>query len=246
MSLGDKKRTKKNKKILIYSLVFVLLALIIGGAILFSGNNSNINSNVIATVNGEEINLDEVEIMQQSLIQQDQQASDEEVVEQLINQKLISQEIEKKGISISNEDAELVISEQLSMQGVTLDAYKQQLSQQGISYKDQLDSLKENLATQEYLSQAMEGESLEVSEEEAQLFYENYKAQSQGEIPSYEEVKSQIVIAIEQEKQQEILASILQKLRENAQIEYFYENLEDSSEDLDENIPEGFPIENLE
>jgi CHASE3 domain sensor protein len=60
MSLGDKKRTKKNKKILIYSLVFVLLALIIGGAILFSGNNSNINSNVIATVNGEEINLDEV------------------------------------------------------------------------------------------------------------------------------------------------------------------------------------------
>jgi len=157
--------------------------------------------------------------MQQSLIQQDQQASDEEVVEQLINQKLISQEIEKKGISISNEDAELVISEQLSMQGVTLDAYKQQLSQQGISYKDQLDSLKENLATQEYLSQAMEGESLEVSEEEAQLFYENYKAQSQGEIPSYEEVKSQIVIAIEQEKQQEILASILQKLRETKGLE---------------------------
>jgi transcription-repair coupling factor (superfamily II helicase) len=154
--------------------------------------------------------------------------------------------LKKKGISISNEDAELVISEQLSMQGVTLDAYKQQLSQQGISYEDQLDSLKENLATQEYLSQAMERESIEVSEEEAQSFYENYKAQSQAEIPSYEEVKSQIVLVIEQEKQQEIINSILQKLRENAQIEYFYENLKDSSEDLDENIPEGFPIENLE
>jgi hypothetical protein len=246
MSLSDKKRDKKNKKIGIYSLIFLLLALFIGGIFLFSGDNSKVNSKVVATVNGEKINYDEVYAIQQSLIQQGQQSSGEEVVEQLVNQKLISQEVEKEGISISNEEAESTLKEQLSIQGATLDDYKQQLSQQGISYEGQISLLKENLENQKYFSQAMEGESIEVSEEEAKSFYEMYKEQSSEEIPPYEELKSQIIMTLEQEKQQEIITMILQKLRENAEIEYFYENLEDSSETLENNLPEGFPTENLD
>ncbi len=245
MSLSDKKRAKKNRKIGIYTLVFILLALAIGGAFLLLGNNSNISSNVIATVNGEEISSEEVESIQQNLLQQGQEVSEEEAVEQAINQKLISQKVESEGITVSDEEAESAIEEQLSMQGVTLDAYKQQLSQQGVSYEDQLESFKENLAFQKYLDQEMEGESFEVSEEEAQSFYELYKEQSPEEIPPYEEIKSQIVMTLEQQRQQEAINTVLQDLRENADIEYFYDNLDDSSEDLNNNFSDGFPTENL-
>jgi parvulin-like peptidyl-prolyl isomerase len=216
---------KNNQNFWKYGAVLVLAVLVVGGFIFFSGgdNNSNLSGNVIATVNGEEITTSEVIAIQQLFIQQGQQISEEDALEQVINQKLISQEVEAEDYSVSTEEAESTIEQQLLIQGASLEDYKQQLSQQGIVYEEQIDSIKEELAVQKYLEIQLEGENFEVSEQEAQDFYEMYKSQSPEEVPSYEELEPQIIATLKQEKQQEAIGYLIQELRAGAEIEYLQE-----------------------
>ena len=79
---------------------------------------------------------------------------------------------------------------------------------------------KEGLAIQNYLDNALKGEDFNVTEEEAQNFYEIYNQQSEEEIPPYEELESQIINLLQQQKRQEAIDSIVQELREDAIIEY--------------------------
>jgi hypothetical protein len=221
----QKKLDKNNQNFWKYGAVLVLAVLVFGGFIFFSGgdNNSNLSGNVIATVNGEEITTSEVSAIQQSLIQQGQQITEEDALEQVINQKLISQEVEAGDYSVSTEEAESTIEQQLSMQGASLEEYKQQLLEQGIVYEEQLDSIKEELAVQKYLETQLEGENFEVSEQETQDFYEMYKSQSPEEVPSYEELELQIIATLQQQKQQEAIGYLIQELRADAKINYLQE-----------------------
>lgn len=179
-----------------------------------------ITSNVVAVINGEEIKSEEVSTIQQSLLQQGQQISEEEALEQVINQKVLEQKVQQENIVVSTEEAESAIEQQLAMQGATLDDYKQQIESQGVSYEAELENIKNQIATQNYLQTQLEGQSFDVTEEEAQEFYEMYKAQSPEEVPSYEELKPQIIAQLEQQKQQEATSVIIQELRSNANVEY--------------------------
>jgi parvulin-like peptidyl-prolyl isomerase len=220
----QKKLNKNNQNFWKYGAVLVLAVLVVGGFIFFSGgdNNSNLSGNVIATVNGEEITTSEVSAIQQSFIQQGQQISEEDALEQVINQKLISQEVEAGDYYVSTEEAESTIEQQLSMQGASLEDYKQQISQQGIVYEEQLDSIKEELAVQKYLETQLEGENFEVSKQEAKEFYEMYKQQS-GINETYEELEPQIMATLQQQKQQETIGYLIQELRADAEIKYLKE-----------------------
>lgn len=171
------------------------------------------------TVNGEVISADEITAVEQSLTQQGQQVTRDQVVEELINQRLLSQAVESQGIIVSDEEAETNIESQLTQQGATLDDYKAQLESQGISYDAQLENVKEDLATQQYLNQALEGVNFEVTDAEVQEFYTLYQQQN-PEAPSIEELEADIVITLEQQKQQEAVAALLQELRAQANIEY--------------------------
>ncbi len=241
----QKELDKNNQSFWKYGVILVLAVLIVGSFIIFSDkdNNSSLTGNTVATINGEEITSGEVENIQQIIGQQGQQISEEDALEQIINQKLISQEVEKGDYSISNEEVESIIEQQISMQNMSLEDFKEQLSQQGISYEEQKDSIKEELAIQKYLETQLEEESFEVSEEEAQEFYEMNKEQSPEEIPPYEESKSQIISLLEQQKQQELISSLIQELRANAEIEYLQE-LESEATQI-EGMPTGeeIPVE---
>jgi hypothetical protein len=187
------------------------------------GSNSiqGITGNVVATVNGEEITSEEVVAVQQSFLQQGQQVSEEDAIEQMINQKVLYQKVQDEGISVTTEEVESVIEQQLAMQGATLEDFKQQIETQGASYQDQIQNIKNQIATQKYLENALEGQEFEVTEEEANEFYEMYKQQSSEEIPSYEELQPQIIATLEQQKQQEVVNSLVQKLKADADIKYF-------------------------
>ncbi|MFW5847188.1 MAG: SurA N-terminal domain-containing protein [Nanoarchaeota archaeon] len=232
------KQIKNNPNLWKYLVGLVLVILVVLGVIIFlSRDNSNLNKDVIATVNEEEITASEVSAIQESFLQQGEQISEEDALEQIINKKLILQEINKGNYAVSSEEAESAIEQQLSMQGASLDDYKQQLSQQGISYEEQLESIKEELKIQKYLENQFKDENFEVSEEEAQDFYELSKSQSTEEIPSYEELESQIISILEQQKQQKAIETLVQELKANAEIEYLKEV------DSEAESTEDFPIE---
>lgn len=179
-----------------------------------------ITSNVVATVNNEEIKSEDVSAIQQTLLQQGQQISEDDALEQAINQKVLEQKVQQENIVVTNEEAESVIEQQLAMQGATLDDYKQQIESAGVSYEAELESIKIQIATQNYLESQLEGQSFDVTEEEAQEFYEMYKSQSAEEVPSYAELQQQIIATLEQQKQQEAINIIIQELRTTANVEY--------------------------
>ncbi|MFW6233077.1 MAG: SurA N-terminal domain-containing protein [Nanoarchaeota archaeon] len=236
------KQNKKNENLLKYGAILILALLIVVGFIVFSGdNNSDITGNVVAKVNGEEITSEEVNAIQQNFMQQGQEISEEDALEQIISQKLISQEMEKGDYSVSTEEAESMIEQQVAMQNMTLDDYKQQIESQGGSYEEQLDSIKEQLAMQKYLETQIKEEDLEVSEEEAKEFYEMNKQQSsEEEIPPYEELESQIIATLQQQKQQQATNVLIQELKEKSEIEYLQE-VESEVEETSTN--EEIPIE---
>ncbi len=179
-----------------------------------------ITGNVLAVVNGEEIKSEEVTAIQQLFLQQGQQVSEEEALEQVINQKVLEQKVQEENIVVTTEEAESAIEQQLAMQGATLDDYKQQIESQGVSYEAELENIKSQIATQNYLQTQLEGQSFNVTEEEAQEFYEMYRSQSPEEAPSYEELKPQIIAQLEQQKQQEATSVLIQELRASANVEY--------------------------
>jgi len=179
-----------------------------------------ITGNVVATVNDEEIKSEDVAAVQQSLLQQGQQISEDDALEQVINQKVLEQKVQQENIVVTTEEAEFVIEQQLAMQGATLDDYKQQVESMGFSYEAELENIKNQLATQQFLESQLEGQTFDVTEEEAQEFYEMYKTESPEEVSSYEELQSQIIATLEQQKQQEATSIIIQELRTTANVEY--------------------------
>jgi multidrug efflux pump subunit AcrA (membrane-fusion protein) len=179
-----------------------------------------ITGNVVATVNNEEITSEDVAAVQQSLLQQGQQISEDDALEYVINQKVLEQKVQQENIVVTTEEAESALEQQLAMQGSTLDDYKQQVESMGVSYEAELENIKNQIATQQFLESQLEGKSFDVTEEEAQEFYEMYKAQSPEEVLSYEELQPQIIATLEQQKQQEATSIIIQGLRTAAIVEY--------------------------
>ena len=75
------------------------------------------------------------------------------------------------------------------------------------------------LAINSYLDDAVQVP--EVTEIEARVFYENYKQQSpEEELPPFEQLKSEIMALLEQQKQQEATSLLIEELKEKADIEY--------------------------
>jgi len=177
--------------------------------------------NAVATVNGETVTSEEVVAMQNLFQEQDQEVSEKEALEQVINQKLIYQAVEENNYSVSTQEAETVIKEQLTTRGIGLEEYKQQITEQGTSYEKELEQVKKQLAVQNYLSDAVPESALEVSEEEGQEFYQTYQEQqSPEEIDSYEKLEPQIIATLEQQKEQQAINSLVQSLRAEAEIKY--------------------------
>jgi parvulin-like peptidyl-prolyl isomerase len=103
------------------------------------------SNEVIATVNGEQIMSSDVTLNQQMLLQQGTQLTEDEVLNQIIIEIALRQKIESEGITVSTEEAEEFIVEQLAQQNLSLDDYKQQLAAQGATYSQELPNVSAKL-----------------------------------------------------------------------------------------------------
>ena len=103
---------------------------------------------------------------------------------------------------------------------MTMEEFQEQLEVQGLSYQEHLEDFRAQLAIQDYLYDAVEVP--EVTEEDVKEFYEAWKQMlpEEQEPPHFEELKSEIIMHLEQQKQQEAIVPFIEELRAKADIEY--------------------------
>lgn len=188
------------------------------------GNYTAPGSEVIATVNGEEITAEEVASVQLAMFQYDDEWLDlEEVLEQLISQKLILREAELAGYSSTIEEAEMDLLLQLADMGIPVELFHAMLEEDGLSYDEFLEYRRVRLAIVTFLDDAVEVP--EVTEEEVMQAYEAYKelymeTSPDEEPPSFDEVRSQVLSLLEERRREDAVSLFIKGLRDNADIIY--------------------------
>ena len=186
------------------------------------------NSEVVARVNGKDVTRGELEAIKSqiasgqgidpsSLSEEDQKKLEDQALNALVSDTLIRQAVEKSGITASEEDIENQIKA-IKAQFENEEKYQEKLSEQNTSEEQIRSQVAESIAMQAYLEQNLDLDSISVSEDEIKSLYEGQAANSEN-LPPLEQVHDQIKSFILQQKQQELLAKHVDKLREGAEIE---------------------------
>jgi hypothetical protein len=185
---------------------------------------------VVAVVNGEEILRKEYEASIKSVVEGYQQQgvdmdskegkelinqAKQGVLDELIQHKILVQDAEKQGYEASEKDVDEQL-DQIKEQFSTDEEFEAALEQ----YQITLDGLKEQISTQIKVEQytAKEVGEITVTEEELEAFYEEFSKQS-DDPPAYEEAKPQIEQHLKQQRTEEELQKIVEKLKEESDIE---------------------------
>lgn len=191
-------------------------------------------SEVVARVNGEAITAGDVTKLRVKVYEAYRmQMSEEEALERLIAETVLYQEAEQQGYTPTMDEAEQELEARVASSGRTMEDFKADLAKSEadlakteadlakslFSYEEYLQDFQRQLAINSYLDDAVQVP--EVTELEARVFYENYKQQSpEAELPPFEQLKSEIMALLEQEKRQEATSLLIEELKEKADIEY--------------------------
>ena len=177
-------------------------------------------SEVVARVNGEAITAGDVTKLQVKVYESYRmQMSEEEALEQLIAETVLYQEADEQGYAPTMDEAEQELEARVASSGRTMEDFHADLAKSGFSYEEYLQDFQRQLAINSYLDDAVQVP--EVTELEARVFYENYKQQSpEAELPPFEQLKSEIMALLEQQKRQEATSLLIEELKEKADIEY--------------------------
>ena len=177
-------------------------------------------SEVVARVNGEAITAGDVTKLRVKVYESYRmQISEEEALEQLIAETVLYQEAEQQGYAPTMDEAEQELEARVASSGRTMEDFETDLAKSGFSYEEYLQDFQRQLAINSYLDDAVQVP--EVTELEARVFYENYKQESpEAELPPFEQLKSEIMALLEQQKQQEATSLLIEELKEKADIEY--------------------------
>lgn len=177
-------------------------------------------SEVVARVNDEAITAGDVTKLRVKVYESYRmQISEEEALEQLIAETVLYQEAEQQGYVPTMDEAEQELEARVASSGRTMEDFEADLAKSGFSYEEYLQDFQRQLAINSYLDDAVQVP--EVTEIEARVFYENYKQESpEAELPPFEQLKSEIMALLEQQKQQEATSLLIEELKEKADIKY--------------------------
>ncbi len=200
----------------------IVAAAVLTGALVFATIAAP-GSEVVARVNGEAITAGDVTKLRVKVYESYRmQISEEEALEQLIEETVLYQEAEQQGYAPTMDEAEQELEARVASSGRTMEDFKADLAKSGFSYfsyEEYLQDFQRQLAINSYLDDAVQVP--EVTELEARVFYENYKQESpEAELPPFEQLKSEIMALLEQQKQQEATSLLIEELKEKADIKY--------------------------
>jgi FKBP-type peptidyl-prolyl cis-trans isomerase (trigger factor) len=184
-------------------------------------------SDVVATVNGEEITRAEILSLQNSVAAQqgvDVSTLTPEVkaqfqtqaVNSLVGQALLRQATAKAGITASSTEVEAQLAS-AKAQFSTPDEYTQALTAQGLTEATLREQISTNLAVQAYLDKELNFGSIKISDEEIKTAYDQI-ATTQSNVPPLSEVKEQVRQLLLQQKEQPLIDAQIQKLRSEGDV----------------------------
>lgn len=193
-----------------------------------AGNEEVTTGAAVATVNGEEISRTEFEtfksqvIMQQGLDTESLEAEIEnqletQIVDELISQALLQQAVESSEVVPAQEDIDAQIEATVTQLGGE-EAFNEVLVAEGISEEELRAQISTELAVQAYLEQELDLSSITATDEEVEAAYAQASAQDEN-VPALEEIRPQIEQSIIQQKQQPLLAQLIDQLRAEADVE---------------------------
>lgn len=185
-------------------------------------------SDVVATVNGQEISRGELDtyVVQLATALQvtvpDESAASERAefernaLEQLINERLFFAAAESSVPTPS----EAAVDERLSQivgQFESEEAYRAELESAGVTEEGLKSDIRRQLTVEAYVATLTEGQDLSVSDEEVQALYDQ-EIGEEGDV-SFEEVEGQIRAFLEQQKTQAIVNAAIEALRAEATVD---------------------------
>jgi parvulin-like peptidyl-prolyl isomerase len=195
---------------------------------LLSGEQTGETTNdVVAVVNGENISRGELETARTQVTAQqgidmsvfDDAAKtqfDAQILESLISQRLIQQASAKANITIDDATVDTQMAT-IRSQFATEEEFAQALTAEGLSEEALKAQIKKDLTTQTYLEQELQLSAITVTEEEVNTTYTQVAVGE--EVPPLEEVYAQVENMVREQKTQERIATLLERLSAEAQIE---------------------------
>ena len=182
-------------------------------------NQDNFNPlTPILNINGEDVLAQDIMVIQMQLESQGFQVTQEQALEQIITNIVLLQAVEREKFQISNQEAEDELIELLATQGFTLEDLKIDLEQQGLSYEATLEDFKERVAVDRFLTQNIDTNLIQITQEEVEEFYAMYAMQMGENTPAFEEIELQIIAQLEQDKLRELQSELIDQLIEEADI----------------------------
>ncbi|MFC0471827.1 SurA N-terminal domain-containing protein [Halalkalibacter kiskunsagensis] len=193
---------------------------------------------VIATVNGEDINKEVyVGNLEQGAMQLTMQGIDieseeglaelelmkDQLLDRIINSTLISQAANEEGVEASEEEIDTGIEELIAQIGLESQEQLQELlDEQGVSTDELRADVAETVKSEKYLDQNISVD--DISEEDLQAAYDELVAmvEAEGEetteIPSFEEYKDQLENQMLMEQEQQQVGQLIETLRADSEI----------------------------
>ncbi len=213
------------KKYQTYLVATLLSVLIVAGAIWYVYYAPV----VVAVVDGNRIYEDElaesIALVEQAAAQQGIDPSDEQVqleirsqaLEILINNTMLLGAAEEAGITVTPEDAQTKYDELVAELG-SEEELLARMKEMGLTEKKLRSNIEERILADKYIESVTDIETLSVTDAEVDEFV---KALSTGgtELPPLEEIRPQIEAQILNQKQQQVVAELITKLRTEAEIE---------------------------
>jgi hypothetical protein len=207
----------------------VVAVLILLGAGYYVYTKNYQDGGTVATVNGKVIYKkefdDSVALMEQSATAQGIDLSQETIRKEirdqaltvLINNALLITAAEDAGFKASNEDIEAKYAELVTEVGGE-EELTQRMTEIGLTPEKLRSNIKERILADQYIESETDISSLTVSDEEVNQFMASLNT-GETELPPIEEIRPQIEAQILSQKQQQIVADLIAKLRTEATIE---------------------------
>ena len=183
---------------------------------------------VVARVNGTEITAATLETAKQQLAAAqridvatlDDAAKaqlEQRALDVLIGQELVRQAIAAQGIAPTQEDVDAQL-ESLRSQFDSEDAFTAALTANGTTLDDLRAQITNDLSARLYISQSTDIDSVKATDEEIQAAYEN-AIRGVENPPTLEDSRAQVEAFVIQQKQQQLVNDLIQKLRDSANVE---------------------------
>lgn len=188
----------------------------------------------VAEINGEKITKEEFSLSYEQQFQQaamqsqmtgeevDQDQIKLQVAEGMIGQQLLKQEANKRFTDVSEADTDKLIDELVEQNQLeNRDEFFAAFEEQGTDKEELLTLIEAQVKIDQLIAE--ESGDVEPTDEELKEVYEAMKAQqeemdAEEEIPSFDEMKPDLVEQVKYQKESEVVQTLVEKLREEGEV----------------------------